>query len=108
MQDQLRFEIVVEFLPPDCQAALAGDEVEPTLGMGGALIFRVLDSAGGCKYLKIASGLGAQLLAQHLVLIVAAWEQVPAGVRRHGDLGVSEALLSGLERAALIRRRPSD
>jgi aminoglycoside phosphotransferase len=66
MEDQLRFENLVELLPPDWQAALAGDEVEPILGMGGALVFRVLDSAGGCKYLKLASGLGAQLLTQEM------------------------------------------
>src|SRR5215470_6734531 len=66
MEDQLRFENVVRLLPPDWQAALAGDEVEPMLGMGGALVFRVLDSSGGCKYLKLASGLGAQSLAQEI------------------------------------------
>jgi aminoglycoside phosphotransferase len=66
MEDQLRFENVVELLPPDWQAALAGDEVQPVLGMGGALVFRVMDSAGGCKYLKLARGLGAQLLTQEM------------------------------------------
>jgi aminoglycoside 3'-phosphotransferase-2 len=66
MEDQLRFENVVELLPPDWQAALAGDEVEPISGMGEALVFRVLDSDGGCKYLKLASGLGAQLLTQEI------------------------------------------
>jgi aminoglycoside phosphotransferase len=66
MEDQLRFENVVELLPPDWQASLAGDEVHPILGMGGALVFRVLDRAGGCKYLKAACGLGAQRLTREL------------------------------------------
>jgi aminoglycoside phosphotransferase len=66
MKDQLRFETVVELLPPDWQAALAGDEVQPILGMGGALVFRVLHRAGGCKYLKAACGLSAQLLTQEI------------------------------------------
>ena len=66
MEDQLRFENVVRLLPPDWQAALAGDEVEPMLGMGGALVFRVLDPAGGRKYLKLASGLGVQPLTQEM------------------------------------------
>jgi aminoglycoside phosphotransferase len=66
MEDQLRFENVAELLPPDWQAALAGDQVQPILGMGGALVFRVLDSAGSCKYLKAACGLGAQLLTQEM------------------------------------------
>jgi aminoglycoside phosphotransferase len=66
MQPELRFEHLVELLPTDWQAALAGDEVEPILGMGGALVFRVLDSAGGCKYLKLASGLGARLLTREM------------------------------------------
>jgi aminoglycoside 3'-phosphotransferase II len=66
MEDQLRFENVVELLPPHWQAALAGGQVQPILGMGGALVFRVLDSAGGCKYLKAACGLGAQLLTQEM------------------------------------------
>ncbi len=66
MEDQSPFENVVELLPPDCQAALAGAEIQPVLGMGGALVFRVMDSAGGCKYLKLACGLGARLLAQEM------------------------------------------
>lgn len=66
MEDQLRFENVIELLPPDWRAALAGDQVEPILGMGGALVFRLLDSAGGCRYLKLASGRGAQLLMQEM------------------------------------------
>jgi aminoglycoside phosphotransferase len=66
MEDQLRFENIVRILPPEWQVALAGDEVEPILGMGGALVFRVSDSAGGCKYLKFACGLGAQLLTQEV------------------------------------------
>src|SRR5215468_3322747 len=66
MDDQLRFENVVRLLPPDWQAALAGDDVEPMLGMSGALVFRALDSAGGCRYLKLAAGPGMQLLAQEI------------------------------------------
>lgn len=66
MEDQLRFEKVIELLPPHWQAALAGHEVEPILGMGGALVLRILDSAGGCRYLKLASGRGAQVLTQEM------------------------------------------
>jgi aminoglycoside 3'-phosphotransferase II len=66
MEDRLRFENVVQLLPPDWQAALAGKEVEPMSGMGGALVFRVFDAAGGCRYLKIACGLEAELLGQEI------------------------------------------
>ena len=66
MEDQLRFENVIRLLPPDWQAALASAEVEPVLGMGAAPVFRVVDSAGGCKYLKLASGIGVQLLTQEM------------------------------------------
>ena len=66
MDDQLQFENVLRLLPPDWQAALAGDDVEPMLGMSGALVFRASDSAGGCRYLKLAAGPGMQLLAQEI------------------------------------------
>jgi aminoglycoside phosphotransferase len=67
MKDQLRFENVIELLPPDWQATLAGNAVEPILGMSGALVLRALDPAGGCKYVKLACGLGAQLLTQEMI-----------------------------------------
>ena len=62
----MRFEKAVQLLPPDWQAVLADADVEPVLGMGGALVFRILDSAGDCRYLKLASGIGAELLTQEM------------------------------------------
>lgn len=66
MEDEHRFENVVQLLPPDWRAALVGREVEPMPGMGGALVFRVSDSAGRSKYLKVACGREARLLVQEI------------------------------------------
>jgi aminoglycoside 3'-phosphotransferase II len=62
----MRFEDAVRLLPPEWQAALAGHAVEPAPGMGGAAVFRVSDPAGGCRYLKLASGLDAEPLRREI------------------------------------------
>jgi aminoglycoside phosphotransferase len=67
MEDQLRFFEALQFLPPGWRAVLAGRDAEPVQeGMSGAAVFRLQDPAGGCQYLKIASGPGAGPLAQEI------------------------------------------
>jgi aminoglycoside 3'-phosphotransferase II len=99
MEDQLRFENVIKLLPPDWRAALAGGEVEPILGMGGALVFRILDSAGGCRYLKLASGLGAQLLMQEVARtewLSSHHVRVPRFLMKTSTQGVSAVLMTAV------------
>lgn len=62
----MRFEDAAQLLPPEWQAALADQTVEPAPGMGGAAVFRVSDPAGGCRYLKLACGPEAAPLRQEI------------------------------------------
>jgi aminoglycoside phosphotransferase len=62
----LRFDDALQLLPPSWRTTLAGHEVEPMSGMGGASVFRVSDAAGGCRYLKLASGPDADPLRQEI------------------------------------------
>jgi aminoglycoside phosphotransferase len=63
---KLRFEDAAPLLPPGWRAELAGQVVERVPGMGGAPVFRVSDPAGGCRYLKLASGPEAEPLRQEI------------------------------------------
>lgn len=62
----MRFDDVLDLLPPRWRAALAGRTAEPAAGMGGASVFRVFDAAGACSYLKLAGGPEAELLRQEI------------------------------------------
>jgi aminoglycoside phosphotransferase len=62
----LRFDDALQLLPPGWRTALAGQEVEPMPGMGGASVFRISDAAGGCRYLKLASGPHTESLRQEI------------------------------------------
>ena len=62
----MRFDDALQLLPPSWRTALAGHDVEPVPGMGGASVFRVSDAAGGRLYLKLASRPGAELLRQEI------------------------------------------
>jgi aminoglycoside phosphotransferase len=63
----MRFDDVLDLLPPRWRAALAGRTAEPAAGMGGASVFQVFDAAGASSYLKLACGPEAQQLRQEIV-----------------------------------------
>jgi aminoglycoside phosphotransferase len=63
----MRFDDVLDLLPPRWRAALAGRTAEPAAGMGGASVFRVFDAAGACSYLKLAAGPEAEPLRQEIM-----------------------------------------
>jgi aminoglycoside phosphotransferase len=100
MEDQLRFEQAVQLLPPGWRAALAGRDAEPVdEGMSGAAVFRLPDPAGGCQYLKIASGRDAGPLAREIVRtewLARRGVRVPEFLMRAGTERVAAVLMTAV------------
>jgi aminoglycoside phosphotransferase len=87
-------------LPVSWRARLAAKTVVPvTTGMGGAFVFRVIGEHGICEYLKVGTGVVANLLRQEVdrtKWLASVGVRVPQVVAHFADKDVVALVMSSL------------
>jgi aminoglycoside phosphotransferase len=87
-------------LPANWRARLAAQTVIPvTTGMSGALVFRLIGERGLCEYLKVGTGVVADVLRREVdrtEWLAAAGVRVPRVVARFADKDLVAVVMSSL------------